>query len=112
MSSAVLSLMTGAPPVNMRGMPSQQLTDSSSVVCGKWRRGDGLSWEHRPMEETAPHFLTEHDGQELIRLLNEATMIMHRTLICDLHLHYHEDDSTPKDTGWNVTLTVKGFIGD
>jgi len=61
------------------------------------------------MEETPRHVLTEHDGQELVRLLNEATEIMHRTLICDLHLHYHEDDSAQ---GWVVTLTVKGFTAD
>ena len=63
------------------------------------------------MEETPPHVLTEHDGQELVRLLNEATAIMHRTLICDLHMHYHEDDSA-QNNGWNVTLTVKGATGD
>jgi hypothetical protein len=63
------------------------------------------------MEETPPHVLTEHDGQEFVRLLNEATAIMRRTLICDLHMHYHEDDSA-QDNGWNVTLTVKGVTGD
>jgi hypothetical protein len=69
------------------------------------------SWQYRPMEEAPRHVLSEHDGQELVRLLNEATAIMHRTLICDLHLHYHEDDNA-QSNGWVVTLTVKGFTAD
>jgi len=61
--------------------------------------------------ERPPHVLTEDDGQELVRLLNEATAIMHRTLVCDLYVHYHEGDGV-QDAGWDVKLTVKGFAGD
>jgi hypothetical protein len=43
--------------------------------------------------------LTEQEGAELVRLLNEVIKISRRTTIEDLYLHYRDGD------GWRVSIS-------
>ena len=40
------------------------------------------------MEKSAAHVLTEQDGAEHVRLLNELTSIAHSTVLGGVHIYY------------------------
>ena len=57
--------------------------------------------------------LTDADGAELVRLINELLDTVHGSFITDLHIHYRtqfvgEPDPHRADQGWSVRMAIGG----